>query len=467
MTNRHRTLLLGLLKLSDLVVVLAAFLAALCAAIPGERWVDVLEMRVQVRNALFLSVYLVYWHVVLLAFGLYRSHRLAPVAREWRDVLSAAFVAAAPLALVSVPLRLQFVAGQFLAHFVVFAGGGLLVERRLLKFAARTMRRHGHNLRHVIVVGEDRDALDMAAHLARRVDLGYHVVDVVETPDLPRQEEAVLARVARRVAQEPIDEVFVALPLDAGSSLIRRVIALCEEQGITVRVVASIVDLVLARAQVDEIDGQPVLTVFTGPSDSPSLAVKRVLDLTVSAVAMAVLAPVFALIALAIRLDSRGPVFFVQGRVGLGGRRFDFFKFRTMIPDAEERQAALEHLNEADGPVFKIRHDPRVTRVGRWLRRASLDELPQLLNVLRGDMSLVGPRPLPVRDVQRFDTPAHRRRFSVKPGITCLWQVERRVPEFDAWVKTDMAYIDNWSLGLDMKILLRTIPAVFSGRGAV
>ncbi len=159
-------------------------------------------------------------------------------------------------------------------------------------------------------------------------------------------------------------------------------------------------------------------------------------------------------------------MFFVQRRVGLGGRQFNFYKFRTMVKDAERLQPALEHLNEADGPVFKIRDDPRVTRVGRWVRRASLDELPQLINVLKGDMSLVGPRPLPLRDVARMDVPAHRRRFSVKPGITCLWQIQGREPRFEDWIRTDMAYIDNWSLGLDFKILARTIPAVLSGRGA-
>jgi len=157
---------------------------------------------------------------------------------------------------------------------------------------------------------------------------------------------------------------------------------------------------------------------------------------------------------------------FVQERMGLNGRRFRFYKFRTMVQNAEELQEGLEPLNEAQGPVFKIRNDPRVTRLGRWIRRLSLDELPQLVHVLKGDMSLVGPRPLPLRDVQRIDVRAHKRRFSVRPGITCLWQINGREPEFESWIKTDMEYIDNWSLGLDVRILLKTIPAVLSGRGA-
>jgi lipopolysaccharide/colanic/teichoic acid biosynthesis glycosyltransferase len=159
-------------------------------------------------------------------------------------------------------------------------------------------------------------------------------------------------------------------------------------------------------------------------------------------------------------------VFFAQERVGFNRRRFKLFKFRTMVPDAEARQAALEERNEASGPVFKIRNDPRITRVGAFLRRTSLDELPQFFNVLIGDMSLVGPRPLPLRDVERLDVRWHKRRFSVKPGITCLWQIGKRTPEFDDWIRSDMEYIDNWSLGLDLKILFKTIPAVLTSEAA-
>jgi lipopolysaccharide/colanic/teichoic acid biosynthesis glycosyltransferase len=177
-------------------------------------------------------------------------------------------------------------------------------------------------------------------------------------------------------------------------------------------------------------------------------------------------APICLLIALLIKLDSPGPVLFVQERVGLGGRRFRFYKFRTMVVDAERRQADLEDMNEASGPVFKIRKDPRVTRLGSVIRKLSLDELPQFFNVLRGDMSLVGPRPLPVRDVLRIDRRAHKRRFSVKPGITCLYQVDGRTFSFEEWIRTDMEYIDNWSLRLDLEILAKTIPAVLSRRGA-
>jgi lipopolysaccharide/colanic/teichoic acid biosynthesis glycosyltransferase len=180
------------------------------------------------------------------------------------------------------------------------------------------------------------------------------------------------------------------------------------------------------------------------------------------------LAPLFVVVAVIIKLTSEGPIFFTQERLGLNKRRFRICKFRTMVAGAEKKQAELEHLNEVAGPVFKIKRDPRVTLVGRFLRKTSIDELPQLFNVLKGEMSLVGPRPLPVRDYEGFDQDWHRRRFSVRPGLTCLWQISGRSSiSFDKWMELDMQYIDEWSLWLDLKILVGTIPAVLRGAGAV
>jgi exopolysaccharide biosynthesis polyprenyl glycosylphosphotransferase len=194
---------------------------------------------------------------------------------------------------------------------------------------------------------------------------------------------------------------------------------------------------------------------------------KRVIDIVGSVVLLLALAPLFAIVALLIKFGSPGPILFAQERVGYNKRRFKVFKFRTMVVTAEKQQHMLEHLNEVEGPVFKIRKDPRITRVGAFLRRFSIDELPQLVNVLKGDMSLVGPRPLPVRDVERIDVTWQKRRFSIKPGITCLWQVNGRSNiGFNEWVRMDLDYIDKWSLGLDLVILLKTLPAVLRGPGA-
>ncbi len=197
------------------------------------------------------------------------------------------------------------------------------------------------------------------------------------------------------------------------------------------------------------------------------LIVKRLIDIIGSIVALVVLAPVMLITALAIKLTSPGPAIFAQQRLGLNKRRFRMYKFRTMIVNAEACQAGLEHLNEARGPVFKIRNDPRITRIGKVLRRTSIDELPQLFNVLRGEMSLVGPRPLPVRDVARFTEAARMRRFSMRPGLTCLWQIRGRSElGFEEWMRLDLEYIDRWSLALDLLILVRTVPAVVRGVGA-
>jgi exopolysaccharide biosynthesis polyprenyl glycosylphosphotransferase len=197
------------------------------------------------------------------------------------------------------------------------------------------------------------------------------------------------------------------------------------------------------------------------------IRVKRVFDVLGSGIGILLLSPVFLATILAVKLTSRGPIFFKQERFGLNKRTFGMLKFRSMVVDAEARQAALEHLNETSGPAFKIKNDPRITPIGRFIRKFSIDELPQLFNVLLGDMSLVGPRPLPLRDVGKFSEAWLMRRFSVRPGLTCLWQVSGRSnTDFDRWIELDLEYIDGWSLALDTKILFKTVPAVLKGRGA-
>jgi len=280
-------------------------------------------------------------------------------------------------------------------------------------------------------------------------------------------ESPVVSELAAVIAREPVDEVLVALPMEKYGRLVEKIVHLCEEQGIVVRVAAELFHLRIAKSRVDELDGVPIVTIQSGPEDGWQLLAKRLIDVAASAVLLTVLAPLLLALSWLIKSDSPGGVLFRQERVGFNKRRFWLLKFRTMVDGADRKQERLEHLNEADGPVFKIKEDPRVTRVGAFLRRFSLDELPQLINVLKGDMSLVGPRPLPVRDVERIDTQWHKRRFSVKPGITCLWQVNGRSNiNFEQWVRMDLEYIDRWSLALDLKILLKTIPAVLRGSGA-
>ena len=218
--------------------------------------------------------------------------------------------------------------------------------------------------------------------------------------------------------------------------------------------------------QLEDLDGVPLLTFSTGPTSVGGLFFKRALDIVLAGILLVLALPILAVLAVLIRLSSSGAVLFRQTRCGRNGRLFTLYKFRTMSPDAEERRREIEHLNEMDGPVFKAKNDPRVTRFGRFLRKFSLDELPQLWNVLLGDMSLVGPRPPIPDEVAQYER-WQRRRLAMKPGLTCLWQISgRNELDFEQWMQLDLAYIDNWSPWLDFKILARTVPVVLSGKGA-
>jgi exopolysaccharide biosynthesis polyprenyl glycosylphosphotransferase len=249
---------------------------------------------------------------------------------------------------------------------------------------------------------------------------------------------------------------------------IEKVIQACELEGVEVWLLADFFKTQISQTTLDELYGRPILVFRSAPAASWQGVAKEFIDSVGAFFALAVAAPFMLAFGIAIRLSSPGPILFRQLRSGLNGKPFTMYKFRSMVTNAEQLKHELAVLNEMDGPVFKVTNDPRVTRFGRFLRRYSFDELPQLWNVLRGEMSLVGPRPLPVDEVRRFDDLAHRRRLSVKPGLTCLWQISGRnnVTDFKDWVRLDLEYIDNWSIWLDFKILVRTIPIVLSGTGA-
>ncbi|MGA8729171.1 MAG: sugar transferase [Terracidiphilus sp.] len=264
----------------------------------------------------------------------------------------------------------------------------------------------------------------------------------------------------------PVDMVFLALPLNSHYGTVQEAIRICERIGVDYSFPPDVFETRLSRSgwsPLREIRGFVVHMVH----EDYRVVLKRAVDIVASLSLLCALAPLLLAIAIAVKLTSKGPVFFVQERYGHNRRRFQIYKFRSMVADAEALMAKVEDLNEAQGPIFKIKRDPRITRIGRFLRKSSLDELPQLFNVLKGDMSLVGPRPMSVRDVHRFSESSLMRRFSVVPGITGLWQVSGRCnTDFDTWIRLDLQYIDHWSLGLDLRILLRTVPTVLTGRGA-
>jgi exopolysaccharide biosynthesis polyprenyl glycosylphosphotransferase len=266
-----------------------------------------------------------------------------------------------------------------------------------------------------------------------------------------------------------IDEVIISLPMKSSYDKASRILAACEEQGVIVRNLSDIFHMKQARSKTEYFEGESLVSHYPGAMSGWGwqVAVKRVMDFLLSIFVLIILSPLLILTALLIKITSPGPVFFIHDRVGFNKRRFRLCKFRTMFEGAEQKRAQLQGINEVGGPVFKIKNDPRVTKIGKILRKASIDELPQLINVLKGDMSLVGPRPLPLRDYNGFDQDWHRRRFSVRPGITCLWQVSGRsdIP-FEKWMELDLDYIDSWSLWLDAKIIWKTIEVVIKSAGA-
>ena len=275
-----------------------------------------------------------------------------------------------------------------------------------------------------------------------------------------------LSALENLLRRHPIDTVLIGLPIKSCYDQIQEVIRTTESMGVEANYLADVFHTSVVKRHAH--GHRQHFTVLHVTHHDERRHIKRATDIAGAVFLLLAFSPLFLFAALGTRLSSRGPLFFVQKRYGKDRRLFRMYKFRTMIADAEKLQAALEHQNEVQGPAFKMRHDPRITRFGALLRRTSIDELPQLINVLRGEMSLVGPRPLPVRDVERFYESWLLRRFSVKPGLTCLWPVNGRSnTNFDFWIQQDLTYIDNWSLRLDLKILFRTVAVVLRGSGAM
>lgn len=462
-------------KLADLVLLTVA-MAAVMLPLYFEQTVRdpdaFFAMRVSVKNLLVLGACWALWSLMLHLAGVYRAERIASrgnlLLRLYTGVGGCSLVTLAMLHFrnggrgVMMPLLIFF--GASLASTagarVIAAGYDALLRPRF--------RRESRAL----IVGTDARAEELAAKLALDRTFHYEVVGFVDPLQVPRTSVAgrpVLGTIADLevlLMREHIDEVLVALPVRSFYEEIRQVLMLCEETGVRSQYFSDLFQTSVTKRRAPEGENAERVVLHMVHSDVRQI-IKRGVDLFGAVIGLVVLSPVLLVIMALIRVSSPGPIFFSQVRYGLNKRRFPMFKFRSMVPDAEAQQAKLEHLNEAGGPVFKIKHDPRITPIGRLLRKTSLDELPQLWNVVRGEMSLVGPRPLPMRDVSNFSDLSLVRRFSVKPGMTGLWQVSGRSDTtFDGWIKLDLYYIDHWSLMMDAHILLRTLPAVLRGSGA-
>jgi exopolysaccharide biosynthesis polyprenyl glycosylphosphotransferase len=427
-----------------------------------------------------LPLVLLIWGTLLMTSDCYRSHRTVPLLEEAWDVLRVCASGLAILALTLYALRLnELMLGndQFSRLWLLLVGGFsclfLLAEKLALRTLSRYVRARGMNYRTVLIVGINPGSLSLVDSIRNHRFWGYKVIGFVANPDVEEETEVpdrfpilgTIDDIPDIVENNVIDDVVFCVghrDLEAMEDLF-----LClHEQGVRTRFAVNLFPHTKAKARYEELDGVPLMTFSTTPERLLPMVLKRGIDVTLSTVMLVLALPVVGFIALLIKGTAGGRVLFRQTRCGLNGRRFTLYKFRTMIEGAEERQGDLLHLNEMDGPVFKLSKDPRVTRLGRFLRRFSLDELPQLWNVLRGDMSLVGPRPPIPDEVARYQR-WQRRRLSMKPGLTCLWQISgRNQIDFDRWMQLDLEYIDSWSPWLDMKILVKTVPAVITGRGA-
>lgn len=417
----------------------------------------------------------VIWTGLLFLAGAYRSRRTSGLKDEALLVGKIVLGGTVLLTILVYGLRLDFISRPFLPLFAVLNTLFLVVERLTVRIVARRVRARGFNYRTVVIIGDTPRARSMARLIHDHPWWGLRLLGVVR--ERPASSEAgttagglpvlgSLEDFPTILTSLPVDEVILAV--DRGDvDQLEDVFLMCEEMGVKTRLILDFFPHVFAKVELEEFDGTPLLTFSTTPAETGALLVKRAVDVGLALLLGIVCLPLAALLAVLIKLSSHGPVLFRQVRCGLSGRPFTFYKLRTMTEDAEERLSEVAHLNEHEGPVFKSSHDPRVTRFGRLLRRFSLDEIPQLWNVLKGEMSLVGPRPPLPDEVARYEK-WQRRRLSMKPGLTGLWQVSGRsdLPSFDQWMELDLAYIDNWSLTLDAKILLRTIPTVLSGRGA-
>ncbi len=426
----------------------------------------------------YLSVFwlsLLIWAILLRVRGEYDNMRIQTYYRVVTNHFINGCIFLGFFASAAFLLRMEFLSRSFMIVYTATTVFLLLINRLFILSVAYYIRRQGFNYRNLLVVGTGRRAQEFLSSVAKHKEWGYRVVGLLDrVPEMKGKKIAgysVLGTLddlpkllEKRTEDEVVDEVVFVVPRNWLQE-IEKGILYCEAIGIPSTLSTDFFDLEIASGVPKELDGFTYLTFETNRLKEPELLVKRLLDIFVSSAALILFSPLFLVIAILIKLTYDGPVFFKQARSGRNGREFTLYKFRSMTPNAESQLEDLQTLNEMTGPVFKITNDPRVTKIGRFLRKTSLDEFPQFWNVIKGDMSIVGPRPPLPKEVGQYE-PWQRRRLSMKPGITCIWQVSgRNKISFEDWMKMDLQYIDRWSLWLDFKIILLTFKAVFGASG--
>ncbi len=493
MIKEQRKLFLRVVRITDLCLVTVSFFIGylLRDEIQGIYLIRYLEKFLWDEKLLSISYYAIYigllpvllfiWGSLLSYFGMYRSSGIRNIPDNLLIIFKVSVVGFVLFGSYVFILRLQADISRLFIGFTFLSAAALIsLEKIILTFIVRVLNKRDTSFksallafRRILIVGTGKRAVKFIKLIISNPDWNIKIIGLVDM-DAARKGEIIegyevigtLDDIPNIISTNILDEIVFIVPR-SWLNKIEDILLFCENAGLKVHIAVNLFDLKFSRAKQTDLHGFPLLVFESTPEKLGHLFTKRLIDFSASAIALAILTPLFIVIAILIKTTSRGPVFFKQFRCGLYGRQFVLYKFRTMVFDAESKLKDILKYNEMDGPVFKMTNDPRITRIGKWLRKSSVDELPQLWNVFKGDMSLVGPRPPIPLEVENYDN-WQRRRLSMRPGITCLWQASgrNRITDFKEWMRLDLEYIDNWSLTLDFKILFKTIPIVLFGIGA-
>ena len=467
MLKEYHGLFKRLMIISDLCLVCIAFFLAFLVRNAGTDFCK--EPGTYIT---LLPVLVIVWGILLYYFGMYDSFRTKEITDVLLTVLSAAMVGCALFGFFIFTTKLHSVSRMHMVYSFCFAALFLCIEKILLIKYFRYQRKKGINTKNIIIVGTGSRAKQFISLVNKHLEWGIKIIGLVDN-GVGKDDTAYGYKILGSVKEmndilhnNIVDEVLFVIPR-SWLSMIEDILYICDVEGVRVSVAVDLFELKISKAKYRYLEKFPLLTFESTPDKLLHLFIKRLFDVVISGVALVIVSPILVIAAIMVKITSKGNIFFKQRRCSLNGRQFTLYKFRTMVENAESQLKELLVHNEMKGPVFKMKNDPRLTKVGGSLRKYSIDELPQLWNVFKGDMSLVGPRPPLPAEVVKYE-PWQRRRLSMRPGITCLWQASGRnkITDFNEWMNLDLEYIDNWSLWLDGKILMKTLPVVMFGTGA-
>ena len=469
MLKEHKNTFERLFRLLDVLILTISLVIAYYLRF-GQIELNVIHLPIQ--YLVFFSTCLMAWLYFSNRFKLYGSKRAIGFISESLDVGKTSGICFVIATIPAFFIREYPLSRLFLLYFLPIHTGSLILFRFFGRNTLKHIHLRGYNFRQVLIVGRNQRAENISKKIEKTPENGIRIIGCIDHTDNENNCNYNFNLIGNIEGLELIlkknvvDEVIITLPMKSFYSEMEQIISICEQIGVEIKIPTDLFNQKLAMSSISKYHDVQMIDFYTSPKMDWRFIIKRIMDVSISFVLLIILSPLFLAVSVLIKLTSKGPAFFVQERVGYNGRKFNCLKFRSMVENAEEIKERLAELNEMDGPAFKIENDPRLTKMGKSLRKTSIDEIPQLINVFIGDMSLVGPRPPLPDEVNKYNL-MDRRRLSMRPGITCSWQVEgRNLISFEKWMELDRQYVDNWSLWLDMKILAKTIPAVLRGLGA-